>query len=272
MIRINLPWIIEVMDALNRLDTIKPGERLVRFSHCLFDAEYQLESLFDRSIYRPFLRISRQQALDLHHFIQQLLRESRGDSERMLTDVEVWSFKNRRDRFKTAFLAEMSTLPSYLVTNKESYDVNLLIESGVGLFPPNLLSKAPETENDAMEVGKALAFEVPTACAFHVFRVLDAVVRRYWDEVSMGMERPKNATLGNFAVEMEKQGTGDQRVIESLKQVAKLQRNYMLHTEAVMTIEDAIGVIGIARSIIGVMLHILPDTQLSISAPMPTAA
>lgn len=162
-------------------------------------------------------------------------------------------------------------MPAYLVARKESYDVELLVDFGTALFPPALLQKAPETERDAIQVGKALAFEVATGCGFHVFRVMEAVVKRYWDEVSSGAKRPKLQTLGNYAAEMEKRNIGDEKVVESVKQMTRLHRNPIIHPDVILTVEEAIGIVGMARSVIGAMLAVLPDVPPTTGAPQPVA-
>jgi hypothetical protein len=184
-----------------------------------------------------------------------------------VSSLDVWALGFDRDQFKTVFLSELSTLPSFLVAGKESYDTNLLIDEGFRLFPQSLPLKAPEAVHDAMESGKTIAFELATAAGFHIFRVVEAVLKRYWDHVSSGAPRPKLQTIGNFATEMEKSKFGDQKVVESLKQLAKLHRNPLIHPEAVLTVEESIETLGIARSVVGAMLRSLPDVPPTTTTP-----
>jgi hypothetical protein len=96
---------------------------------------------------------------------------------------------------------------------------------------------------------------------------VESVFRVYWDKVSNGADRPKLETIGNVASELEKNNFGDAKVWESLKQMAKLHRNPLIHPEAILTIEEAIGIIGIARSVIGAMLAALPDIVPTTATP-----
>jgi len=41
--------------------------------------------------------------------------------------------------------------------------------------------------------------------------------------------------------------------------MTRLHRNPLVHPEAILTVEEAIGIIGIARSVIGSILVVLPD-------------
>jgi hypothetical protein len=269
MIRISLPWVLDVTSTIDGLDAVTVGHQLKEDFYHLFSAKSQLEALFGQSVYGAYLRVSRQKATDLHAALTTTIGDGSWNSTRVLSDFEVWSIKYKRDQFKTVFLSELSTLPSFLVTSKESYDTIQLIENGVSLFPPSLLRKAPETQSDAMEVGKALAFELATACGFHAFRVTESVVRRYWDKVSNGKSRPALETLGNFAAEMEKQSIGEPKIVESIKQMTKLHRNPLIHPEVILSVEEAISIVGIARSVVGAILTVLPDVPPTTGLPAP---
>jgi hypothetical protein len=233
----------------------------------MFNTQFSIRNVFSQSIYKPNLRASLQKATELHDAIDNFSKMYEENKDYVMTQFDVFDIKNKRDQFKTVFMAELSILPSFLVSQKEIFDVNLLIESGISLFPKNLIDKVPETERDGSEAGRALAFELGTACGFHVFRLVEAVVRRYWDEVTNGASRPNLQTLGNFAAELEKQNLGDAKVRESLKQMTKLHRNPLIHPEAILTVEEAIGIIGIARSVVGSMLAVLPDAPTTTGAP-----
>ena len=97
--------------------------------------------------------------------------------DREVTDSEIWLLKYKRDAFKPVFISEVSILPVFLVMEKEGYDINLLIDDGKKLFPAALALKVPEAVRDALEIGKAIAFELPTAGGFHIFRVVEAVLK-----------------------------------------------------------------------------------------------
>jgi len=263
VIRINIPWIVQVSEALDRLLSVQGGQMVKDVRYPLFSAKNHVESLSE-SVYNQHIRVSRQKAGQLIGAIDNLL--ALGD-EHLLTEFEAWTLQNERDQFKQLFHAEVGSMPAYLVSRKESYDVEALVDLGTALFPPALLQKVPETESDALQAGKALAFEVATGSGFHVFRVTESVVKRYWDEVSGGTKRPKLQTLGNFAFELEKRKFGDEKIIESIKQMTRLHRNPIIHPEVILTVEEAIGIIGMARSVIGAMLKVLPDVPLTTGAP-----
>jgi hypothetical protein len=271
MMRISIPWLVEVVENVDALDSVQANRTVSQEIGPLFRARNSVHTVFDQSIYGNYLRASRDTANALYITLDNLLS---GDDwgNKKLSEYAVQGLRLQKERFKTVFLADLSVVPSYLVTRKENFDTAFLIEDGISLFPPALKIKAPETRHDAQEVGRALAFELPTACGFHVFRVTESVVRRYWDTVSNGADRPKSETLGSFAREMEDRQFGDKKVVESIKQMTKLHRNPLIHPEVILTVEEAIGLIGMSRSVIAPMLQMLPDVPPTTGAPLDLTA
>jgi len=265
MIRTNAAWLIGISESIDALDGLEAGQTVLDAIRALFGAQNALEQIFDQSLYRDHVRACRAAGRSLHEQISGLLSDANW-AERKLEQYEVAGLKNSKAIFKTVFMADLSILPLYIIAPKDTYDVSLLIEAGIKLFPASIMDKAPEVEKDAREVGRALAYELATACGFHTFRVTESLVRRYWDSVSEGRVRPKLQTLGNFAAEMEKHKVGDARVVEAIKQMTKLHRNPLIHPEVILTVEEAIGIIGMARSVIGPMLQVLPDAPTTTGA------
>lgn len=256
MLRVSIPWMLNVSSAMERLDLVSAGP-LQNSWYILFNANAQLEALFDLSIYRPHLRISREKATQLRDAIQAVLA-GQTDATRQISEAERLRIQYATNDFRSVFLSEIGVLPVFLASEKEGYDLHVLIDSGERLFPSDLLQKAPEAMEDCRQAGKALAYELATACGFHVFRVTESVLKRYWDYMSR-KQRPNLETLGNYAAELEKGSFGEAKIWESIKQMTKLHRNPLIHPEVLLTVEEAIGIVGIARSVVGAMLYVLPD-------------
>lgn len=263
MLRMSLPWILQVMASIDGLTSLRAGMRKQDASWLCTDVKQRLRALFEESIYAPYLKISREKAATLRDVLDGIHNNTDGEQ---LSTFDEWLIRQNQGDFRSVFFAELSVLPSFLVMGKESYDTNTLIDEGYKLFPPATLRKCPEADSDMSEAGRALAFELATACSFHVFRVTEAVLKRYWDYVSDGEERPKLETIRTYAVELEKKKFGDEKIWEALKQLANLHRNPIIHPEVILTVEDAIGTLGIARSVIGAMLREMPDVPIDIDA------
>lgn len=266
MQRILIPWMLDVSASLDQLDALVAGAPIDDYFVTLFTLQQQLEALYNQSVYSHYLRSSREFGNQLHAAIEGLFGEDL-DLYKLLTDQDIFKIVSARNNFRLVFRSEISTIPIYIVTRKENYDLSLLIEDGVGLFPGSLLSRVPEAAADAAEVGKCLAFEVPTSCGFHTYRVVEAVLRRYWDQVTGKRKRPEPETLGKFAAELQDGKFGDIKIIEAIKQLAKLHRNPLAHPDVILTNDEAIAAIGMARSVITHMLAVLPEVPPTTGAP-----
>jgi hypothetical protein len=236
VIRVSLPWMINVIKSVDQLDRITAGIPYAEAWPDAFNASRHLENLFTQSLYVPSLRASRQPATELHDTLQQILTSgSKGD----VSELEAWEISTKKIQFQTIFLAELATLPSYYVQQKGAYDVDLLLEAGERLYPSELATKVPEALFDARESGKALAFELGTACGFHAFRVLETVVRRYLGVFSEGTAAPKQRNLGVYIRALEAVDANE-KVIAALVQLKDLHRNPIAHPDAAITVEEAL--------------------------------
>lgn len=271
MKRIRIPWMLDVIKAIEQIDDVAEDKPLKQSWFYLFQAKNQLEAVFGQSLYSPHLRVSRDTGNELYAEINTILGDGK-NNDRILGEFEVWSLKYKRDAFKPVFMSEISTLPSFLVVEKEGFDIALLIEDGKKLFPASLATKAPEALRDAMEVGKAIAFELPTAAGFHIFRVVEAVLKRYWDHVSAKTDRPKLETIGTYAAALQDNKFGDEKVWESLKQLSKLHRNPLIHPEVILDVGEEIEILGISRSVVGAMLKVMPDVPTTTTTALPEAS
>jgi hypothetical protein len=263
MIRLSLPYLIEQFEQMEPLSRLPDGgtpDKPVTYgevSFPLFMAQWALEQLTNSSLYRPYLRTSWQLS-------QQLLAAIRAqtanttDYTRQLTPFELYGIKNNYQQYKTALLAELGAFNVYFVTQQGGYDMYTLLQSGESLFPADLRTKVPEALIDAREAAKALAYEVPTACGFHTFRVMESVLRRYHTHVTGGKAPPKVRNIGVYLNSMRQAKKGDEKVLGALKQMADLHRNPLIHPEVVLTEDEAIATLGMAISVITAMLSVLP--------------
>ena len=253
MIRISLAWILEVMSSIERLEQIDDNTDQRKVFWC-FSARGDIQKIFEQSIYAPYLKISREKATTLISVLDQIC-----EPEHQFSITDLWLLRGARTEFKNVFLAELSILPAFLVSEKEGYDLNTLTDKGYKLFPASLSQKCPNADEDMMAVGKTLAFELATACGFHIFRVTETVLKRYWDCVSKGQPHPSLKTIGGYAKELESKNLGEKKTRETLKQLSKLHRNPVIHPDVTLTVEEVIGTLGIARSVISSMLNEIPD-------------
>ena len=275
MIRISLSYLCRLATQLEPLANLPTTP--VTLPEVLSPLMSAQQALIDAhgagSLYAPYLRSSTPFASVLLESIRSLIDI---DNLNLSKDIPIFGCSNVKyqfDQYKIALLAELGSLNAYFVTKKGSHDTYTLLSSGEELFPNDLGTKVPEAVFDIKEAAKCLAFELPTACGFHTFRALESVVRKYYSHVTGGAATPKVRNLGVYINAIRQSGKGDARVLAALKQITDLHRNPLIHPEAVLGNEEAITILGIARSVAGTMLAELPPVpQTTATVQIPVAA
>lgn len=264
MIRITLQYVWHVCEQLDQLERLNETKDVDRFVVLLdfLNAEHAVGMLLNNSVFAPNLRICRPLGLAL---LNQLTTLTQPDTkaEIPIRNYEIAGVKHAYSQFKTAFLAELGTFPAYFVTQKGSHDTLSLLDQPWLMFPDDLRKKVPEAMYDVAEAGKALCYETATASGFHLFRATEAVLRRYYSHVTGGKAHPKVRNIMVYVQAMRQAKCGDEKVLAVIEQLAKLHRNPIAHPEAILTIDEAISMLGLARSAVTFMLAALPVPLLT---------
>jgi hypothetical protein len=171
VIRISLPYVYNLAESLEPLLTLQADSRYMDIFITLWSAHTQIDGLINNSVFTHTLRSSRAHADALQRAIK--VETENPNSDRVLTVYDVVPIIQQATQFKTALLAELGVLPSYFVTQKEGFETFTLLDWGERLFPSDLKDKVPDGIFDVNQAGKALAFELPTAAGFHLFRATE---------------------------------------------------------------------------------------------------
>lgn len=117
------------------------------------------------------------------------------------------------------------------------------------MFPQIVLERFPEVTFDALEAGKCLALERPTACVFHLMRVTEYGLQAIGKQLRIKDERPNwepiiakiDAEVRKGYKEREYKGMTDflANVSAHLNAVKVAWRNRVMHVERKHTMEEA---------------------------------
>jgi len=109
------------------------------------------------------------------------LAESASDAK--LTAEQASRLTEIMDVLEKTLLAETGGKVAFIVVDKR-YDVNKLLSDVPALLAPGVFHSLPDiAQYDLMEAGKCIAFEHPTAAAFHMLRGTEAVLRQFYCSV-----------------------------------------------------------------------------------------
>jgi hypothetical protein len=255
MIRISITYFYDIAKTLHPIGSINPGPLNLWWSS-LYAARTSLQGLFNTAWFGPAIQNSYDSGQRLLRAVAFLTDQDYGTYQ--ITPLDVFSVTDSLHEFETVLRAELSNADCYYVTRKAGYDTKLLVMNAEQIFPNDLSVKVSEAAADIREAGRCLGYEASTAAGFHIMRALEGVVRKYWDAVSNGKPRPKNKTLGGYLKQLNVNNLGDVKIRAVLQQIKDLHRNPLAHPGGTISLDEAVGLFGIAHSAIGAMLGQIP--------------
>lgn len=159
------------------------------------------------------------------------------DPKRLITQDEALLFFLMTE-FLEAFDREHRNIDVFTVTPKGLYDTRLLVEKTEEKFPKNVRQHFSDMMiYDLRQAGRCLAFEVPTACAFHIFRFTEALTLLYYEKLAKQSWSLQKRDLGAYITELEKLPKVNRDVTTRLNEIRKFERNPTMHPEHIIPLE-----------------------------------
>ena len=184
------------------------------------------------------LKDSRWAASEMLRQVSETLASLRS-GDRKITQQEVSSFVWIKDQFEQGFDRDHRRLHVYIVTRKALFDNAALLESPEDAFPDHLRPLLPvQALEDFREAARCLAFELPTACAFHVCRGTEALILRYYETLANNSWTKSQRDWGRYDDELSKLGAPP-AVVMRLEEIRKMDRNSYTHPEKNVTAEES---------------------------------
>jgi hypothetical protein len=171
-----------------------------------------------------------------------------------ITAFEIQAIHGALNRFETLLEGEYRIKIVFALSKKGLYALNQLAYNGEELVEPYVLELVPEMKQDLKDAGRCVAFEVPTAAAFHLFRATEATAKAYILAVrgTPVTAKEKNKGLGGYKAILESLKVDD-RILNALEQLVKLHRNPTIHPDVHVTNEEVRATLGMVESVISVM-------------------
>lgn len=176
--------------------------------------------------------------------------------------------------FETVLANELPGLATYVVSQKGIYSTDELISSAETHIPERYRHHLSiKAEDDIQRAGKCLAFEVPTASAFHMWRAVESVMNTYYEQLT-GNNFEKGKVTRNWGqyIEALKRANADEKITAFLDHIRESYRNPIAHPEESVKLDDAFGLFGAALSVIGQMLRCVSEMEESLNADSALSA
>jgi hypothetical protein len=231
----------------------------------LWEARRDLESTYSQF---P-LRVSRNAATALYLAITAIIPTDFGEARNVMTDDDVVGFtkaynlRQAASSFETVLSAELQVLDTYLVSQKGTYSTPDLIDNGELMIPQTLRAGMPaQAITDLKAAGRCMAFNLPTATAFHALRSAETVIRAYYEKITGNAPKPKMRNWGVYVKNLNLAGA-DHKITGFIDHLRDLYRNPVLHPEDNLSAEDAIVFVGACVSLICKLMTEINRTEVS---------
>lgn len=167
--------------------------------------------------------------------------------------------------FENVLEGEYRIKTVFALSKKGLYSLDQLVHHGEDMFPQSFLDLLPDIKTDLHDAGRCIAFEVPTAAAFHLFRATEAAAKGYIVSIRKTPVTPKEQKLGLGGYKKTLEALKvDGRILSALDQLTKLHRNPTIHPEVHLSKEEVLATLGMVESVIRI---IAIDMQRRASTP-----
>jgi hypothetical protein len=157
------------------------------------------------------------------------------DNDVVVQSWEVSSLQRKLTAFENVLAAHTKQAATYYAAKIGIFETGDLVERAEQIFASDIRKKMPpEALEEYRAAGRALAFDMPTASAFHVARAIEIVLRLYRAHF---VKAPVGRTMGAMIKSLEKHlGSGatpapSEKTIRQLDQIRDLDRNRIMHPD-----------------------------------------
>lgn len=148
--------------------------------------------------------------------------------------------------FEITLNADLAIANLYITTRKGAYDTLTMAEDGLSAFPSGIESKVPDAVSDSKQAARCLAFDLPTAAAFHMHRAHEAVIQAYCRAIVLDEKKiPADKRSQEHWIKAIESVPGTEKVVSALRDIKDLHRNPVLHPQdSLNDSEEAIALLG----------------------------
>jgi hypothetical protein len=158
--------------------------------------------------------------------------------------------KFKLTHFTGVLSAELGSCDLYFISQKRGHNMKILIFAAERNLDESLMSVLSEQcIHEIREAGRCIAFDLPTAAGFHMFRAIETVVLMYFPILNLQPLDDRMRNLGNYIklISGEKVDNQivpadkkvDDKIIGMLNHLKDTYRNPLMHPELVLKDEEA---------------------------------
>jgi len=192
---------------------------------------------FSENLEELGLPVTSRAAYDLGSLYEELLET---DEDAKLTEEQAKALRDAIMTLRPTFAAEARGIFSYIV-NEKRISTEKLVGDITSIFSPDVFDKISDiAQYDFKEAGRCVAFERPTAAAFHLMRAVESVLKPYYKKYTRPAQN--GLTWGQMTHALKNKQRGKKPNPTTLNQVDHIRvafRNPTQHPEKIYDIEEA---------------------------------
>jgi hypothetical protein len=181
---------------------------------------------------------------------------SKIDNEKQITWSESYHVREKVNALGTVLQNDMPGISAYVVMQKGIYKTDDLIVHAEYALLENIRKHLPaQAKVDMQEAGRCLAYELPIACAFHMYRAMEEVMRYYYQVLTGKTFKEAGIKRGWDAyIKALNEAGAENKVTQFLNHVRAEYRNPQTHPDEIIDIQEAYALLGAAVSSINQMI------------------
>ncbi|WP_158373071.1 hypothetical protein [Cellulosimicrobium cellulans] len=163
---------------------------------------------------------------------------------------------------RETLLAEAAGKFAYVASDKR-YTVEMLADSIDKIFNPETFAGLPAlAQFDFRQAGRGLAFETPTAAAFHLLRGTEAVLRDFYTKIVKSKRIAEPRMWGPMVADMRaRRNPPPELLLTTLDNLRRHFRNPTQHPEKVYDMDEAQDLLALVVDAVGQMARCLKERQ-----------
>jgi hypothetical protein len=132
--------------------------------------------------------------------------------------------------FETVLRTECQVMDTYYVSKKGAYSTADLIEHAHHQIPDTIRKQlTDQTKFDFDQAGKCIAFDLPTAAAYHLLRGTETVIRQYYEQLVPGIKKaPAKARNWGVYIKLLRDHDAEEKVTSLVTHIKDAYRNPVL--------------------------------------------
>lgn len=156
------------------------------------------------------------------------------------------------DNLDPALDSELKLKDLYVITSR-NHSIDKLTNNIESMFVKNVFSDLPVlSKYDFQEAGKCIAFNLPTAAAFHLMRAIEENVRFYYKK-KIKRNRISNQLWGPLLNHLKTKKKAPIKLLELLDHIRNDYRNPTQHPDAKYNIDEAQDLLPLTISVCNMM-------------------